>query len=184
MKLSKASWLFLIIGVFAIAIVALGAVRSKQVVEQRELSQELATAQVKLSGMQIEQLTVKKTALEKQLNDTMAQSKTDRELLSQPIDSLEIGNALFRLATAYGVQVTEVTSSGTSAVNLEGVKCSALSINARVKGDVTPLVSFISELNSELKTGVIKQVDITIPAAAGDKPTANIQLSIYTYQEG
>jgi len=94
------------------------------------------------------------------------------------------GNALFRLATAYGVQVTEVTSSETSAVNLEGVKCTALSINARVKGDVTPLVSFISELNNELKTGVIKQADITIPAAAEDKPTATIQLSIYTYQEG
>lgn len=183
MKLSKVSWLFLIIGVFVIAIVALGAVRSRQIVEQRQLNQELFSAQTKLNGLQIEQLTVKKTALEKQLNDTRAQSKTDRELLSQPIDSLEIGNTLFRLATTYGVQVAEVTSAGTSAVNLEGVKGMALSINTKVRGDVTPLVRFISQLNNELKTGVVKQADITIPAAAGEKPTANIQLAIYTYQE-
>jgi hypothetical protein len=185
MKFSKVSLLFLIIGVFLIAIVGLGAVRSKQLVQQRDLNKELTTAQIKLGGLQVDQLTQKQDGLEKQLSDTMAQSKTDRELLSQPADTLAIGDTLFKLAQANGVEVVEVTSPGLTPANLEGVKCSALDINAKIKGDVLNLVNFIKDLNAALKTGIVKQVDITIsPATTGGAPTANIQLSVYTYQEG
>lgn len=185
MRLSKTSWLFLLIGIFIIALVGLGAVRSKQVVQQRQLNQELVTAQVKLNGFQIDQLTQKKTDLEKQLSQTLSQSETDRKLLSQPIDSIEIGNTLFRLAGTYGIKVTEVKSPGTTSVNLEKVKCSVLALTAKAEGDVPALVSFVSKLNDELTTGVVKSVEITIPdPTTGDKPTVNIQLSIYTYQEG
>ena len=185
MKFSKASLLFLIIGVFIIAIVGLGAVRSKQLVKQKDLNKELTTAQIKLKSLQVEQLTQKQDNLESQLSDTMAQSKTDRELLTQPIDALEIGDTLFTLAQANGVEVIEVTSPGLAAANLEGVKCAAQGMNARIQGEVPNLVNFIKQLNDALETGVVKQVDITLPSAAtGGLPTANIQLSIYTYQEG
>jgi len=185
MKFSKVSLLFLIVGVFIIAIVGLGAVRSKQLVQQRDLNKELTTSQIKLKGLQVDQLAQKQDELEKLLSDTMAQSKTDRELLSQPIDTLEIGNTLFKLAQANGVEVVEVNSPALAAANLEGVKCSVQGINTRVKGDVPNLVTFIKQLNGTLDTGIVKQADITVPSAPTvGMPTANIQLSIYTYQKG
>jgi len=54
-----------------------------------------------------------------------------------------------------------------------------------VEGELTDLVSYITRLNSDLDTGFVKSVEINVPETnSKDKPSANIQLVIYTYQGG
>ena len=183
MKLSKTSWLIIPIGVFTILLAGLCVVHAQQVGQLGQLNDELAVAQLKLSGFQAEQPTERPAELEKQLSETKAQSETARTTLSQRVKIITISNTLFEIAKSYGVEVTEIKSSGMAENELEGVPCSALSLNARIEGEVANLVNFITRLNNELATGVVKSVEINIPeSTSANTSSANFQLVVYTHQ--
>ena len=184
MKLTKTSWLLLGIGIFIITLAGLGAVRYQQVNQQNQLNEELVLAEAKLNGSQLEQLSYQQGELEKQLSQAMAQLRTAKDMLSQPTVSIATSGTLFDTAKAYGVEVTELSSSGLVSEELEGVPCSVLSLTTRVEGDVSDLIGFITELNNDFMTGVVQSVEISIPETISEeKPSANIQLVIYTYQD-
>ena len=181
MKISKTSWLVIIIGVFIILLAGLGVIRSNQVQEHNNLKDTLALTQLKLRAIQLEQFSQRQEELEQQLSQAMAESESARSVLSQPIGSIMVSGLLFDLAEANSVNITEVTSAGMSDSNLEGVPCSALSIRAAVRGEVTDLVNFITSLNNELRTGVVSSMEINIPES-GEMPSARIQLVVYTHK--
>lgn len=182
MKLGKASWLLITIGIFIIALVGLVVVRSQQVKQQNLLSEELASTELRLKGIQLERLSNQQEELEKGLSQTISQFEVARAMLSQPIESITISSTLFVIAEAHGVELTEISSPGLSSAELEGLTFSVIPLTARVEGDVPNLVSFITRLNEELTTGVVKSVKISIPEIAGEKASANIELAVYTYQ--
>jgi len=183
MKLGKASWLLLAIGVFVITFASLGAVRYQQVHQQKQLSEELTATELKLNGSQLEQFSSQQEAWKMQLSQALSQLETARAILSQPMGSIATSGILFDIAGAYGVEVTDLSSSGLTSVKLEGVPCSVITLTARVEGDVPALVSFITKLNSNLRTGVIQTVAISVPEITGEeKPSANIRLVVYSYQ--
>lgn len=184
MKLSKTSWLFLAIGLFIITFAGLGAVRSQQAQQQNQLDEKLTSAELKLNGFQIEQLVNQQGELERQLSQTISQSETARDILSQPIGSIAISEILFDIAEANSVEITEISSSGPASEELAGVTLSVLPLTARVKGSLPNLVSFITSLNDDLPSGVVKSVAISIPETTGAEASTNIQLVIYTYQGG
>ncbi len=183
MKLTKKSWLLLTLGVFVITFASLGAIQSQQVRQQKRLNEELALAELRLEGFQLEQLSAQQEVLEEQLKQTISQSETTKTILSQSIGSITSSSTLFDIAQAYGVEVTEFSSSGLASGDLDGIPCSVLTLNARVEGDISDLISFIMKLNSELTTGVVKSVEISMSEATSEaKSSANIQLVLYTYQ--
>jgi len=185
LKLTKTSWLIITIGLFVIVLAGLGAVRSQQVHQLDQLKDELALAQLKLKGFQFEKLTFRQKELEQQLSETASQSEAAKTTLSQPVKSITISDTLFDIAETNSVNVTEIKSSGLAESNLEGVPCSALSLNAQVEGEMDNLISFITMLNNDFAAGAVKSVDINIPDRTGEKkPTANFQMVIYTYQGG
>jgi len=182
MKLSKTSWLLLISGVFIIAFASLGAVHYQQVQQQNQLNEELTQAQLRLDRFQLEQLPYQEE-LKKQLSQTISQCETAKAILSQSTGSIATSETLFATAAAYGVEVTEISSSGPASEDLEGITCSILPLTARVEGDVSDMIGFITKLNSKLTTGIVKSVEISIPETTSEeKPSANIQLVIYSYQ--
>ena len=182
MKLSKTSWLLLISGVFILVFASLGAIYYQQFHQQNRLNEELTLAQLRLNGFKLEQLAHQQE-LEKRLTQTISQCETAKAILSQSNRSIATSETLFYTATAYGVAVTEISSSGLASENLEGITCSILPLTARVEGDVSDLVSFIIKLNYKLTTGTVKSVEISIPETTSEeKTTANIQMVIYTYQ--
>ena len=176
MKLSKTSWLVLAIGAFIIPLASLGAVHFQQVHQQNQLNEELTLAELKLNGFQLE-------ALEAPLSQTLSQLETARATLSQPIGSIATSGILFDVAEAYGVEVTEISSSGLTSAKLEGIPCSVLILTVRVEGDVPALVNFMTKLNGYLRTAVVQSVAISIPKMTSEqKSSANIRLVVYTYQ--
>jgi len=183
LKLSKTSWLLLAIGAFIIILAGLGAFRFQQVRQQNQLNEELVLAQLKLKAVQLEQLAQRQGELERHLSQTTSQFQAARTTLSQPVGSIGASSTLFDIAEACGAEVTEISSSGRTSEELEGIPCSVLTLTARVEGDVPNLVSFITELNSYLRNGVVKSVEISIPEMTSEeKSSANIQLVVYSYQ--
>ncbi len=184
MKLTKKSWLFIGIGIFLIALVGLWTVYSQQSGVKKQLKEEFAQAQINLSTIQIEQLADQQEELEQQLDDTIAQSETARKTLSEPMNSIIITDILFSTAESNSVNITDIKSSGMNDVVLRGVPCRVLPLTANIEGEVDNLVVFITQLNDNLATGVVRSINLNIPyTAGGEKPSASIQMVIYTYEE-
>ena len=185
MKLSKTTWLVTGIGIFVVVGIGLGMVYYQQVGEQNELKDKLTLAQSNLEQVQLEELSSQRTELEGQLSKTTSQFEAVKAKLSQPVGSIAATDMLFDIAKAHGLKVTEITSPGPTSGSLEGVACSVLSLTATVEGDVTNLVSLVTELNSSLTTGVVESITIVIPeTTSGEKASADIQLVVYLYQGG
>lgn len=183
MKLGKTSWLLLTIGVFIIMFAGLGIVRYQQVQQQNQLNEELTLAQQELDQMQLEQLSYQQERLERQLSQTLSRQETAKTRLSQPIESIATSSTLFDIATACGVEVTQISLSGVGNADLEDIPCSVQTFTAKVEGDVPGLVNFVTKLNDNIATGVVKSVAISIPEITSEtKASANIQLIIYAYQ--
>ncbi len=183
MKLSKKSWLILIVGI-AIAIFAgLWLARGQQVDEQEQLREELSIVVMRLNGLQGEEISAQQAQLERQLSQTISQLETAKAVLSQSTGSITVSGTLFDIAEATGVEITEISSSGLSSDSLEGITCSVLPLTITVEGDVADIISFVGSLNHDFKTGIVKSVEISIPETTSEETvSANIQLRIYTYQ--
>jgi hypothetical protein len=132
----------------------------------------------------LEQLAYRQDELERELNKTDSQSESAKTVLSQQIGSIAISDILFNIAEASEVTVIELNSAGIGSEELAGVACSVLPLNAKVEGELTALVNYITTLNSNLPTGIVKSVEISIAGATSNKASANIQLVVYGYRGG
>lgn len=183
MKISKKTGLIITAGIFIIVFAGVCMVFFQRLGEQDKLSEELKAVQVRLGGIQLGPLSSEKTELEEQLSQTTSQFEAVKAVLSQPIGSIAASDILLDIAQEHGVAVTEMSSSAPAEGGLEEVSCSVISLIAKVEGDVSTLVSFITDLNSRLTTGVVKSVTITIPETfISDNATADIQIAFYNYQ--
>ena len=176
MKLSRKTLLIITAGVLIIALAGVGVVYSQQVDEQTQLNEQLASAQSRLSGIQLEQLSAQQTELEKQVSQATAQLETAKAPFSELEGSTTVISTFLKVAEANGLEVTEIKSPGPAEDKLEELACWVVPLTAKVKGDTPNLVSFLLELNSSLMTGVIKSV------TTGENATAEIELVVYTYR--
>ncbi|MFC2056192.1 hypothetical protein ACFLTO_01310 [Chloroflexota bacterium] len=183
MKPSKKTLLVIAVGAFVIVLGGLLMVRSRQVDEQNQLSEQLRLSQSRLQGIQPERLSSQQAELEKQFSQATSQFEAAKAILSQPVDSITAVTTLFEVAKIHGLVVTEMTSPGPTEESLEGATLSVISLTAKVEGDLPNLVNCITTLDSFFTTGVVKSVAITVPeAAGGDNASASVQLVVYTYR--
>lgn len=184
MRLSKTSWLVLGIGILFIIFVGLGIVRFQQFQSHKQLRGEITLAEKVLNELHVEEFASRRSELEDRLVHAESQYAVVKAVLSQPINYVVASSIWFDLAEAYNLEVTEMSSTGTLKDTLAGIDCTALSITARVEGEVGNLVDFIVRLNNQLATDFIRSVTITIPdQGSPEKAAADIHLVIYTYQD-
>jgi len=207
LKLSKTSWLILIVGVVIVAFASLGLARARQVNEHEQLNEELTVAEMRLTKIQLKELQARKGELEAQLDEATAQLKAAKDNLSQSNESIDVTDFLFVIAQACGVVINNIYSSDLSDDELAGVNCSVSRLSINVEGEVANLISFVTALNNDFTTGVVDSVDISIPEIAEEEtgegeteeetngvetenstepepeiPSASIRLSVYSYQ--
>jgi len=163
-------------GVLIIAAAGLFMVYSGQLDEQTQLNEQLASAQSRLSGIQLEQLSAKQTELEEQLTQATSQFETAEALFSELEGSTTVISTFLEVAEANGLEVIEIKSPGPAEDKLGELDCWVVPLTAKVNGDTPNLVSFLLELNSSLVTGVIKSV------TTGENDSAEIELVVYTYR--
>ncbi len=205
MKLSKTSWIILIVGVLVVAFGTLGIARAQQVQEQKQLDEELAVAEKRLSNLQLKELRSRKSELEVQIEQTASQLETTKDSLRQSVESIEVTDSVFEIAEACGVEIIDVSSSELGTDDLEGVAYSIIQLNMRVEGDVPNLISFVIKLNDDFTTGAVRSVQMDIQGVAEEvageaveeeeegeeeeeveeevkKPSAGIRLVVYAYR--
>ena len=196
MKLSKTSWIILTIGVLVVAFGTLGIARAQQVQEQEQLNEELSVAEMRLSKVQLKELRSQKSELEVQLDQTASQLEAAKDSLRQSIESIEVTDSVFEIAEACGVEIIDVSSSELDNDNLEGIDCSIIRLTMSVEGDVPNLISFVTKLNNDFITGIVRSVQMDTQEAyeevegeAGGeqaeeekKPSVNIQMIVYSYR--
>jgi hypothetical protein len=183
MKVSRISWILLAVGIFLIVSVSLGVVLSQRLRQRSHLEEELKLAQQKLAEVQLEPLLTQQVELEENLDEIVSESEEARAVLSQAITSTAVSDSLFAIADTYDVTITELSSTGLAAEELEGVTCSALPFSGQVEGNLSDIVNFVIRLNNDLTTGVVRSVAINIPPTSnGENSTASLTLVIYSYQ--
>jgi len=197
MKLSKATFIFLAVGIFVILAASLGMTYSQRNREQSQLKEELALAQQRLKKYPAQELSSQKKELESQLAKAESQLKAAKDSLYKSIESIETTDALFKIAKSCNVEVTGIRSPGVTTQQLEGVTLSSLPLTVTVEGNVLNLIDFVSKWTEGYQTGAVKSVEITVPEPPEEKtaeqggtkieeqkPSAIINVFIYTYEGG
>ncbi len=183
MKLTKRSLLLILIAIFLIVAFVLNSARSQRTEERDELSEKLATTQSRVRAIQLEPLSSRKAELEGQLNDTTSQLDVVKAILSQPIKKNTTMAVLFNTAKAYSLEITRMTLAGLTDAAIEGIPASSVVLTVTVKGDLLSLIAFVTKLNSLYDTGAGESVAIINPKTdSGEKPSADINLTLYTIQ--
>lgn len=176
MKLSRKTLLIIAAGVLLITLAGVDVLYLQQVAEQTRLNEQLVSAQSKLRGLQLEQLSAKQTELEKQLTQAMSRLETAKAPFSELTGSTTTISTFLKVAEANGLEVTEIRSPGPAEDTLGELDYWVVPLTATVKGNTPNLVSFLFELNSSLVTGVIKSV------TTGENTTVEIELVVYTHR--
>jgi cell division protein FtsB len=170
-KLSKTTWIALIIGVIAIAVITLGWTYSQENAQQRQLDADLASAKQKLAGLTLDDLNTQKA----QLTDQMAQINTQTEgieaKLSSSKDSIDATDMILENAKNHTLEVVDISSSGLSSNSLSGIDTETLSIDVQVEGNIQNIANFTSSLSEVFPTAVVETVQMNRLSTPEGTPT-------------
>ncbi|MFH1169532.1 MAG: hypothetical protein V1691_02440 [Chloroflexota bacterium] len=192
MKLSKTSWIILVIGVIVVAFGSLGIAYSQMTKEQTQLQNDLDVAEKRLANLQLKDLTAQRDDLTVQVSHAASQGEAARNALRYSIESIDVTDSLFFIAHSSGVAITDMSSTGPRSDEVGGVEGFVLPLSVRAAGDVSDLINFVINLNSDFTTGIVKSAQITLPSvsdnATSDNTTAealsiaDIHLIVFTYR--
>jgi outer membrane murein-binding lipoprotein Lpp len=180
MKISKASWMILGIGVFIIVLAGLGIARSGQVKEQDNINQELSLSNARLGNMQVTQLQTQINELQEQLNEAQDQSDEAKDRLKQKIISVDITDKFYEIAHYYGVTVDDIGTTSVAQQPYASLNCDTISLNANITGGPDDVVKFVTGLNDNFTTGFVRSIQLT--NSDNETSSINVQMVVYSYK--
>ena len=183
MKVSRTVWIIIVAGFVIVAFASLGILCWQQFNERNQLRERLTLVEEKLQEFQSERSSYRKQTLESQLEETQDVIKTSESLFARPSWDI-MTSSIFDIAEVCNVEVTRISSSGLGSEKLGGLTSTAQRFNITIEGDLNNLIQFLTRVNHDLRTGVIKLVDLNVPADTQTGPSANFLLVVYTYEGG
>jgi hypothetical protein len=159
-KLSKTTWVALIIGVIAIAVITLGWTFSQENSQNRQLEADLSLAKQKLAGIKLDDLNTQKAQLIEQMVQINAQTENTKTKLSSSKDSIEATDMILANAKNHKVEVVDISSSGLSGDSLSGIKAEKLSIDVQVEGNAQNIANFTISLSQIFPTALVTTVQM------------------------
>ena len=184
MKISRTTQWILVIGIFAVLLVAAGVVYNRQTAEQSRLSSRIVQAQQELTRYtgqtgQTEQKQELETKLE-QARSRIASVQAESSIYTRA-KSIEINETLFQAAYDSNVTITSLTSSVAKDENINGITYRIFSLSITAEGEVLPaLLNFSKKVSERFSTATITSATIEVT----EKPTMNLQVKIYAYEGG
>lgn len=211
MKLGKTAWLILIVGVLVIALGSLYMLYRGQLAEQEQLNDALSLAQATVPKLAVDRANLESTLteLEDKLVQATSRLKTAKAAFpTSSVESIEVDELLFQIADAWDLDITSLTASEPGdediAVEVEDIEVadvaySVTPFTVAVKGEVTDILDFINAIvtHEDFITATVEAVNIMVPEplteeekedlteeeiAEKEKPSATIQLVIYSYR--
>ena len=183
MKVSKTTWIIIIAILAITSFASLGTLCWQRFGEMKHLREEFAFVEDKLQEYQSGQLSYRGQALDLQLEQILGEVQTSESLFSRP--SWDIAtSSLFDIAEACNVEVTSISSAGLNSEGLGEITSTAQRFNVTIEGALNDLIKYITRLNHDLKTSVVKSVDLSVPVDAQEIPSAKFLLIVYSYGGG
>ena len=183
LKLSKTSWIFLSIGLFVVIVGSLSLTLSQQLREKNELNEELGVLNMRINKIYVEQLRQRQGELKQQLDESATYLTVAKDVLRQPVESIDVTDEFFATAYSCGMEVVSISSSDVKNEPLDSIDFSVININALVTGSLSDLITFVTTLNNDFTTGIVKSAQVSIKESdAAGFATASLAMVVYTYQ--
>ena len=180
LKLSKTSWLILSAGIFVVVLAGMGLTRSQQLQEQTELNEALNVNETRLNQFNISELQRQRDELQEKIDDIGIQLDEAKYGLRATVESIEVVDDFFFIASKCDVDVIDISSSIIGGEGVNGVNCSTISLSATVSGEqLSDVVDFIISLNNDYTTGNVKSCQMAI---SEENISVNIQMIVYSYE--
>ena len=176
MKLSKPTQWILLIGIFAILVIAAGVAWGHQMTEQSQLSSDIAQAQQDFT-----KYTAQKKDLETKLSRAQSDLASVQNEFRQYTESVEINEALFEAADDASVTITRLSSSIPADEQLNGITYSAFSLSIAAKGEFVELLNFTDKVSEIFSASTIGPVSISVSGGGGNA-TIGLQVKVYAYE--
>jgi hypothetical protein len=173
MKLTKASFIFIILGVIIIGGVCLGLIRSQQTDQQKLLQEQLALAQKKLDLISSDELMAQKERLTLELGEYATKKTIAEKQLTFSEDSMAISELILKTARSCGVNMVNINSSGKSKTNLSGTSCISTQIGIEVSGEYGDISTFLVALSREFPTSLVDMVQASTQAPSAASPLSD-----------
>jgi len=204
MRLSKTAWFILSIGIFIIAFGSLFVGYSRLSGEQEKVQDSLSSAQELLPQLvsEREDSASQLAQLQNQLAQAASSLSDSKAKFPQAVESIEYGEELFMIAHACDLEIFNLTASEPRYQEVEGITYTTTLFEIEVQSKNPPpdpltkayidntidnMLAFINTIATEEYFNVadIELVDIVAPQpgeTTGERPSATINLIIYTYQ--
>ena len=160
MKLSKTTWVALIIGVIVIAVITLGWTFSQENSQNKQLGADLASAKQKLAGIKLDDLNTQKAQLTEQMAQINTQIEDTSAKLSSSKDSIDATDMILANAKNHNVEVVDISSPGLSSESVSGIDSEILSVDVQVEGNVQNIANFTISLSQIFPTAVVTTVQM------------------------
>ena len=181
-KLSKKSWITIIIGVVIIAVASLSVYYFQQINQYNKINEQLIQIRTNLEKTQVPLLQSNKTELEQELSAKTLQLENAQAQLSIPMASSIITKTLFDVADSHRLTVNEMSSSMPQTQSQSGVELSQTELTASVEGNLSDIIRFIIALDKRFSTGVIKSVVIEILDDIEGDSSIDFKMDIYNVE--
>jgi hypothetical protein len=166
MKLTKTSWIILIVGLLVIAAGTLGWMYSQRLDQQRQVEEQLSAAQKKLALIKLDDLNDQKDQFTKQIKELNALLAEKKNRLKAPVDGIKTTDEILAKAKSYRIDILEMSSPGLSGEQLAGTELETLAISIRFIGNINDIVNFAINLNELYPTSIenLVQLDRIAPS--------------------
>lgn len=179
MKLTKTTWMALVLGVLLIGGILLFTNLNQQSSQKQSMEKELALAKQKLVSVDNDQLIIKRDDLKNQFADLSNQSKDVKSKLRYPLDSISITDDIIQDAADCRVDLLEISTPGQGTESMGGIVFRAMNLTIRARGTTDTIADFVYSLKKVFPTGVIKSLTLDVieppkpPAVIVDNSTFN-----------
>jgi hypothetical protein len=161
MKISKVTWIFVIIGIVAIAGASLGMAHSRQTEQQNQLQQQIAQAKQKAALINNNELLTRQSQLNQEIKSYDGQLESAQTKLMADEDSISAADRILATGRNFNLQVEVLTQPGLSNGDLAGADCDILEVSIQVSGNMTDINNFVKDLSRQFPTSIVTSVNIS-----------------------
>jgi hypothetical protein len=160
MKISKASWIVLLVGIFLIMSASIGWIYYQQLQQENNIEAEIAAAKQALAGINFDNLNEQKTAINSEISEVNKALDDIQQDLNSEIYSISITDIILSEAEGQDIAVKEMSSSGLTTGLLGGIPFNSINIVMSVEGTLTDIKTFVERLNEKFPNSITEYVQM------------------------
>lgn len=160
MKISKTTWIILIVGVFLILGSSIGWIYYQQLNQQNAIDADIAAAKETLAGINFDDLNRQKAEISKDMSAAEDDLEDIQKDLYTALDSIQITDILLSEAQYYDISIKEMSSSGEASASVAAIHYNTLDFVLNVEGTMKNIKLYVERINELFPTSASSYVQM------------------------